>query len=132
MFTNNMEMQINILEACKEYGVKRLINPIGSCVYPGDLEVYVEEKLWDGCIHESVLPFAKNVVSYAEIITLSITAFMVRYISVSYHEKNYDKAQEYYSSSMFAAVCCSALILLASFFVASRIDLLQIILLPIL
>lgn len=58
MFTNNMLMQINILEACRMYQVKRLINPIGSCVYPGALEVYVEEKLWDGPIHESVLPFA--------------------------------------------------------------------------
>ena len=58
MFTNNMEMQINILEACRIYNVKRLINPIGSCVYPGNLDVYVEDKLWDGPIHESVLPFA--------------------------------------------------------------------------
>lgn len=58
MFTNNIEMQTNILEACREYKVKRLINPIGSCVYPGHLEVYEEEKLWDGPIHESVLPFA--------------------------------------------------------------------------
>ena len=58
MFTNNMEMQINILEACRKYKVKRLINPIGSCVYPGHLEVYEEDRLWDGPIHESVLPFA--------------------------------------------------------------------------
>lgn len=58
MFTNNMLMQVNILEACRKWNVKRLINPIGSCVYPGHLEVYVEEKLWDGSIHESVLPFA--------------------------------------------------------------------------
>lgn len=58
MFSNNMEMQINILEACRTYNVSRLINPIGSCVYPGDLDVYVEDKLWDGPIHESVLPFA--------------------------------------------------------------------------
>lgn len=58
MFTNNMLMQVNILEACREWKVKRLINPIGSCIYPGDLNVYVEEKLWDGPIHESVRPFA--------------------------------------------------------------------------
>lgn len=58
MFTNNMAMQLNILEACKDYKVKRLINPIGSCIYPGHLEVYKEDKLWDGEIHKSVLPFA--------------------------------------------------------------------------
>ncbi len=58
MFTNNMKMQVNILEACRKYKVKRLINPIGSCVYPGDLDLYTEEKLWDGPMHESVLAFA--------------------------------------------------------------------------
>ncbi len=58
MFTNNMLMQVNILEACRKWNVKRLINPIGSCIYPGHLSVYVENQLWDGPIHESVLPFA--------------------------------------------------------------------------
>lgn len=58
MFTNNMLMQINTLDACRDFGVKRLINPIGSCVYPGELSVYSEDKLWDGPMHESVLAFA--------------------------------------------------------------------------
>lgn len=58
MFTNNMRMQINILDCCRDFGVKRLINPIGSCVYPGALDLYVEDKLWDGPMHESVLAFA--------------------------------------------------------------------------
>lgn len=58
MFTNNMRMQINILDACRDFKVKRLINPIGSCVYPGALDLYVEDKLWDGPMHESVLAFA--------------------------------------------------------------------------
>lgn len=58
MFTNNMLMQINVLDACREFKVRRLINPIGSCVYPGNLDMYVENKLWDGAMHESVLAFA--------------------------------------------------------------------------
>lgn len=58
MFTNNMRMQINILDCCRDFGVKRLINPIGSCVYPGALDLYMENKLWDGPMHESVLAFA--------------------------------------------------------------------------
>lgn len=58
MFTNNMRMQINILDACRDFKVKRLINPIGSCVYPGALDLYEEDKLWDGPMHESVLAFA--------------------------------------------------------------------------
>lgn len=58
MFVNNMRMQMNILDACKEFQVNRLINPIGSCVYPGALDLYTEDKLWDGPMHESVLAFA--------------------------------------------------------------------------
>lgn len=58
MFSNNMQMQINTLDGCKDFGVKRLINPIGSCVYPGRLDLYTEEKLWDGPVHESVFAFA--------------------------------------------------------------------------
>lgn len=58
MFSNNMLMQINILDACRDTSVKRLINPIGSCVYPGELDMYTESKLWDGPMHQSVLAFA--------------------------------------------------------------------------
>lgn len=58
MFTNNMRMQINTLDMCREFKVKRLINPIGSCVYPGALDLFTEDKLWDGPMHESVLSFA--------------------------------------------------------------------------
>lgn len=58
MFTNNMLMQIAILNSCRDFGVKRLINPIGSCVYPGALDMFTEDKLWDGPMHESVLAFA--------------------------------------------------------------------------
>lgn len=58
MFSNNMLMQINTLDACRDFGVKRLINPIGSCVYPGKLDLFTEETLWDGAVHESVVAFA--------------------------------------------------------------------------
>lgn len=58
MFTNNMLMQINTLDACRDHHVRRLINPIGSCVYPGALDLYEEDKLWDGPMHESVQAFA--------------------------------------------------------------------------
>ena len=54
MFRNNMLMQLSLLEACKESKVKRLINPIGNCSYPGDTEMYRENEFWDGPLHESV------------------------------------------------------------------------------
>lgn len=58
MFTNNMLMQINTLDACRDFNVKRLVNPIGSCVYPGALDLYTEDKLWEGPLHPSVQAFA--------------------------------------------------------------------------
>ena len=57
MFTNNMEMEISLLEACKEAGIKRLINPIGNCSYPGIADIYRESEFWDGPLHESVLAY---------------------------------------------------------------------------
>lgn len=57
MFTNNMEMELSLLEVCKEYKVKRLINPIGNCSYPGVAEIYRESEFWDGPLHESVLAY---------------------------------------------------------------------------
>lgn len=58
MFSNNMLIQISLLESCRNFGVRRLINPIGSCVYPGNLSLYKEGELWNGPMHDSVLPFA--------------------------------------------------------------------------
>lgn len=54
MFRNNMLMQLSLLEACRQSGVKRLINPIGNCSYPGDAEMYIESEFWNGPLHESV------------------------------------------------------------------------------
>lgn len=54
MFRNNMLMQLSLLEACRQSGVKRLVNPIGNCSYPGDASLYVEDGFWDGPLHESV------------------------------------------------------------------------------
>ncbi len=54
MFLNNMLMQINILEACREYDVKRLVNPISNCAYPGKATLFKESEFWDGPLHESV------------------------------------------------------------------------------
>ncbi|MCI8888118.1 MAG: NAD-dependent epimerase/dehydratase family protein [Hungatella sp.] len=57
MFKNNMEMELSILEACKEAEVKRLVNPIGNCSYPGIAKIYKEKEFWDGPLHESVLAY---------------------------------------------------------------------------
>ena len=34
LFRNNLLMTINLLEACREFSVQRLVNPISNCAYP--------------------------------------------------------------------------------------------------
>jgi GDP-L-fucose synthase len=40
-----------------KYQVKRLINPISNCAYPGKATVFKENDFWDGPLHDSVLAY---------------------------------------------------------------------------
>lgn len=57
---------------------------------------------------------AKTAVSYAGIITISLTSFIVRFISVSYHENKLVNARQYYSSTIFASLVLSGTIFIIS------------------
>lgn len=57
LFTNNLRMTLNLLEACHKYGAKRLVNPISNCAYPAQANLFREEEFWDGPLHESVLVY---------------------------------------------------------------------------
>lgn len=57
LFRNNMLMTLNVLEACRAYGVKRIVNPISNCAYPGELSLFKEEDFWKGPLHESVMVY---------------------------------------------------------------------------
>ena len=58
IFYNNILMATNLMEAARLTGVKRFINPISNCSYPGHLtKDFKEEEWWDGPLHESVLVY---------------------------------------------------------------------------
>lgn len=57
MYRNGLLMQVNLFEACKRFNVRRLVNPISNCAYPGDATVFKEKEFWDGPLHESVLVY---------------------------------------------------------------------------
>ncbi len=57
IFTNNLAMTINILEATRQTNVKRLINPISNCAYPAQATLFKEDEFWDGPLHESVMVY---------------------------------------------------------------------------
>lgn len=57
LFKNNLFMTLNLLEACNKFRVKRLVNPISNCAYPGDATLFKENEFWNGPLHESVLVY---------------------------------------------------------------------------
>lgn len=57
MFRNNMAMIANLFEAAHRTGVRRMVNPLPNCVYPAELTVFEENKIWDGPLHESVMVY---------------------------------------------------------------------------
>ena len=57
LFRNNLLMTINLLDACKEFSVKRLVNPISNCAYPARATFFKEDEFWEGPLHESVMVY---------------------------------------------------------------------------
>lgn len=57
IFSNNLEMTINLFEASKNFQVKRIVNPISNCAYPAKASIFREEEFWDGPLHESVMVY---------------------------------------------------------------------------
>lgn len=54
---------------------------------------------------------AKSFVGYAQVITIVLTSFIVRYITIKYHENDIGQANQYYSSSIAACVVLSVSLL---------------------
>jgi GDP-L-fucose synthase len=57
LFHNNLHMALNLFEASREINVKRIINPISNCSYPGSATYFREISFWDGPLHDSVLAY---------------------------------------------------------------------------
>lgn len=57
LFHDNLHMSLNLLESARMAKVKRLVNPISNCAYPGEARVFREDEFWDGPLHESVLVY---------------------------------------------------------------------------
>lgn len=57
IFEDNLKIGMNILKASAEANIRRLINIMPNCTYPGDLKIYREEDWWNGAMHETVLTY---------------------------------------------------------------------------
>lgn len=59
IFHDNVLMATHLIEGARTHSVRRLVNPVANCTYPGDLTgTFSEDEWFDGRPHESVLPFA--------------------------------------------------------------------------
>lgn len=65
---------------------------------------------------------SKTVASYISIISVAFTAFIVRYIALSYHKGEMEEARAYYSSSMAAVLSISGLVTLFSIFLIPNLQ----------
>lgn len=57
LFSNNLLMTLSLLEAAKHFEVRRIVNPISNCAYPGKATLFRESEFWDGPLHESVMVY---------------------------------------------------------------------------
>jgi GDP-L-fucose synthase len=58
IYYNNILMATYLMEAALQTEVKKFVNPISNCSYPGHLMGdFKEEQWWDGPLHESVLVY---------------------------------------------------------------------------
>lgn len=103
-------MIISGLSVIISYAINFLVTP------------YITENL--GVEAYSFVSIANTAVNYASIITIALTAFIVRYISVSYHSNKMEEANEYYASSVAACGVLGVAILAIAALAISKLELL--------
>ncbi|MDE1854292.1 MAG: NAD-dependent epimerase/dehydratase family protein [Thaumarchaeota archaeon] len=57
VYEDNLLIGFNLLKASHEAGVKKFVNIMPNCTFPGVAEVYSESGWWDGPIHDTVLTY---------------------------------------------------------------------------
>lgn len=61
VIVDNTEMVLALYKALVAVNSKSVvINPVANCAYPGNLEIYSEDQLWNGPIHRSVLSYGST------------------------------------------------------------------------
>lgn len=57
IYEDNILIGFNLVKACYEAGVKKLVNIMPNCTYPGVAEIYTEKEWWNGAMHDTVLTY---------------------------------------------------------------------------
>ena len=57
VFEDNLRIGLGLVDAMEKANIRKLINIMPNCTYPGGKQIYCEEEWWDGEIHPSVLAY---------------------------------------------------------------------------
>ena len=87
----NYRMIINLLSCLVSFVITMGISFV--------LTPYITQKL--GAEAYGFVSLANNFVNYASIATLAINSMAARFVSVSYHQKDYNEANKYFNSILF-------------------------------
>ena len=57
IFEDNLLLGFNVMRSAYRSGVKKLVNIMPNCTYPGEMDLYSECHWWDGALHPTVLTY---------------------------------------------------------------------------
>ena len=57
IFEDNLLMGYAVVRAASRAGIRKLVNIMPNCTYPGERELYTESAWWDGPMHPTVLTY---------------------------------------------------------------------------
>lgn len=103
---------INILANIIVFSINLLIN---FCLVP-----FMSKTLGDESV--GFINLATNFVNYTTIITAALNGMAGRFISVSYHKEEFEKANKYFTSVLFANCIISAFLFLIMIFFVNYIN----------
>lgn len=110
--TERMQTMVNLISGIGAMIVNAVIN---FCLAPFIVETMGEEA-------NGFTQLANNFVTYASMITLAFNSMAGRFISVSYHQKKYEKAKSYYSSMIMNNVLIDIVLVPLALFVIKNLD----------
>jgi GDP-L-fucose synthase len=57
IFEDNLLLGFAVVRAARRTGIKKLVNIMPNCTYPGEMELYSESRWWDGPMHPTVVTY---------------------------------------------------------------------------
>lgn len=110
--TKNKQIVINIISSLIAFVVNLIINFF--------LSPYIVKNLGEEV--NGFVQLANNFIMYASLITVALNSMAGRFISISYHKKDYDSANKYYSSLIIGNLIIILLLIVPSIFCIYKLE----------